>query len=381
MRVLHLYADPHLTHGAAIFEYRIAQQLKDDGIFFDYLFSKELLPEDAARYAQNGSRVFELGVDEKLNLIAHEIKANIAYYKFFKSHDYKIVYADTENALRAVHLLMARLAGVPVRVLHSHNTQLQTQSRASHLIARVLRHIFRFSATHYFACSDLAAQWLFPPFICRKKNYKVLQNGVNLSQFRYDEDVRKRIRNDLGIEDNFTLGSIGRFVPQKNQKFLIDVFAELRKIHASAALILIGDGPLRNELMERARQKGVLEHIRFISNVANVSDYLCAMDVFALTSIFEGLGIVNIEAQATGLSCLMSDAVPQEAAVTNLSAFMPLDAGPKVWAERLLEMYAENQNLDRRNTHDQIIRAGYSIDHTTAQLREFYLKNGGSECS
>ena len=380
MRVLHLYADPHLTHGAAIFEYRIAEQLKEDGIYFDYLFSKKILPEDAARYAQNGSRVFDLGVDEKLNLIVHEIKANIAYYKFFKSHDYKIVYADTENALRAVHLLMARLAGVSVRVLHSHNTQMQTRSRVSHLIARILRHFFRFSTTHYFACSDLAAEWLFPPSVCRKKNYKVLQNGVDLKQFCYSEEARNRIRTGLGIENNLVVGSIGRMVPQKNQKFLIDTFAELRKINDTAKLILIGDGPMKEELMNHAQEKGVLEHIHFLSNIANVSDYLCAMDIFTLTSIFEGLGIVNIEAQATGLACLMSSAIPEDAAVTDQAVFLPLDAGAKSWAEQLLKMHIQTQNLDRGATHEQIIRAGYSIDHTAEQLRNFYLKNGESEC-
>jgi len=372
MRVLHLYADPHLTHGAAIFEYRIAEQLRDDGIFFDYLFSKELLPEDAARYAQNGSCVFGLGVDEKLNLIAHEIKANIAYYKFFKSHDYKIVYADTENALRAVHLLMARLAGVPVRVLHSHNTQLQTRSRASHLIARVLRHLFRFSATHYFACSDLAAQWLFPPSVCRKKNYKVLQNGVDLNQFRFNRQIRNDLRAKLGIQENqLLLGHVGRFMPQKNHGFLLDVFAGVAEKRPDARLILIGDGANRAEAERRAAELGITDKVLFIGSVQNVSDYLQAMDMFIMPSLFEGLPVTGIEAQAASLPCIFSDAITRELAITDLAEYLPIDS-IEPWVKRICR---GDVALPRRNVEAQIIRAGYSIDHTAAQLREFYFQH------
>ncbi|MBP3652581.1 MAG: glycosyltransferase [Clostridia bacterium] len=377
MRVLHLYADPHLTHGAAIFEYRIAQQLKDDGIIFDYLFSKKLLPEDAQRYAQNGSRVYDLDVDEKLNLIAHEIRANIAYYKFFKTHDYKIVYADTENALRAVHLLMARLAGVPVRVLHSHNTQLQTRSRLSHLIARVLRHVFRFSATHYFACSDLAAQWLFPPSICRRKDYKVLQNGVDLTQFRFNPQIRSELRAKLGIcDDQLLLGHVGRFMPQKNHSFLLEIFAGVVEKKPDARLMLIGDGANRAEAERKAKELGIEDKVLFIGSVQNVSDYLQAMDMFIMPSLFEGLPVTGIEAQAASLPCIFSDTITRELAITSLAEYLPIDSIDP-WVERICRADA---TLPRQDVEQQIIQAGYSIDHTAAQLREFYFKHGGSEC-
>ena len=378
MRILHLYADPSLTHGAAVFEYRIAQQLKDDGICFDYLFSKKIQPEDAARYAQNGSRVFDLGVDEKLNLIVHEIKANIAYYKFFKTHDYKIVYADTENALRALHLLMARLAGVPVRVLHSHNTQLQTRSRVSHLIARVLRHFFRFSATHYFACSDLAAEWLFPPSVCKKKNYKILQNGVDLKQFLFNPEIRSELRTKLGISENqLLLGHVGRFMPQKNHGFLLEIFASVAEKKPDARLMLIGSGVHRADAEKKAAELGITDKVLFIGSVENVSDYLQAMDLFVMPSLFEGLPVTGIEAQAAGLPCIFSDTITRELAITDLAEYLPINSIDP-WVERICRADA---SLPRKNAEDQIIRAGYSIDHTAAQLREFYLKNGDRPCS
>lgn len=269
MRILHIYADPSLLHGASVFEYRIARQLKQDGIFFDYLVARDLQPRDAALYAENGSVVHRIHLDSSRGLIFQELKANIAYYKFFKSHDYDIVYADTENALRAVHLLMARLAGVRVRVVHSHNTSMQTTSRLSRLIARVMKYIFPLSATHFFACSDAAAQWLFPPCIWKKKKYTLAKNGVDLDAFRFDPEARRNLRRQLGIGENqLLLGHVGRFMPQKNHGFLLESFAEAAKQREDIRLMLIGEGPLKEEMEKKGRpagrcRKGDLHRRRF----------------------------------------------------------------------------------------------------------------------
>lgn len=372
MRVLHIYADPRLTHGAAMFEYCIAQKLKSDGIYFDYLVSKEILPEDEERYARNGSRVFHIGVDEKLNLLLHEIRANIAYYKFFKTHDYKIVYADTENALRAPHLLMARLAGVPVRVLHSHNTQLQTRSRASRIIARALRHLFRFSVTDYFACSEPAAEWLFPPQVYRRKAYTMLKNGVDMRRFAFNPENRAEIRGRYGVgEGELLLGHVGRFMPQKNHARLVEIFAELKKLRPDARLMLIGEGPLRAQVEALAREKGVLEGVIFVGAVQDVAPYLHAMDVFTLPSLFEGLPVTGVEAQAAGLRCVFSDTITRELQISDLVEFMSLNTEPVAWAKRICAL----GNAGHADVSAQIRAAGFDIDQTADRLRTFYLEH------
>ena len=126
-----MFTNPHLTNGATMFEYRVSSYLKEKDIFFDYLVTEEAENEELERYKSMGSKVYKLPIDNKHGLIIRELKVNVQYYKFFKKHRYDIVYADTENALRSIHLLMARFAGVPVRVVHSHNTGLQTESRLS----------------------------------------------------------------------------------------------------------------------------------------------------------------------------------------------------------------------------------------------------------
>ena len=371
MRVLHIYSDPSLTHGASIFETRVAERLRGSGIVFDYLVTGNLSDEDAARYAQMDSRVFVLPLDTRHGLFIREWKVNRQYYRFFKAHPYEIVYADTENALRAVHLLMARLAGVRVRVLHAHNTGLQTESRASAKIARMLRGLFRWSATDYFACSHAAAQWLFPKEIVRKRAYRVLKNGVDLNAFRFDAALRSETRRRYALEDRFVLGTVGRMVPQKNQKFLIDVLASLRERIPEAALLIVGDGPLREALAAHAQEKDVSDRVIFAGNVPDVPAHLCAMDFFALTSVFEGFGIVNIEAQATGLPCLMSDAVPQEAKSTDRADFLPLSVGASAWADAICAMRGVCGD-SRPDLRKEIAQAGFSIDDTVEELRKFY---------
>lgn len=129
MRVLHLFTNPHLTNGATVFEYRVSEFLKDEEIYFDYLVTEQASDEELTRYKKMGSIVYRLPIDNNHGLFIRELKINLQYFSFFKKHHYDIVYADTENALRAIHLLMARLAGVKVRVVHSHNTGLQTSSK------------------------------------------------------------------------------------------------------------------------------------------------------------------------------------------------------------------------------------------------------------
>lgn len=373
MRVLHIFSNPHLTHGASVFEYRIAERLRADGIIFDYLVTGEPTPEEEARYALLDSRVFRLPLDGRHGLLLRELRVNREYHRFFKTHRYDVVYADTENALRAVHLLMARLAGVRVRVLHSHNTSLQTTSRASRLIARALRPLFRLSATHYFACSEAAADWLFPRSIRAQRRYEILKNGVDLARFRFSAESRDAARARYALEGALVIGHIGRFMPQKNHEKLIEIFAALHRMRPEARLLLVGDGPLMPEIRGLAASLGVAEWVIFAGNVDDVAPLLHAMDVFVMPSLFEGLPVTGVEAQAAGLCCLFSDAITPELKISRLAEYLPLHAEPETWARRVCAL----ANAPREDASAEIERAGYSIEHTAARLRDFYFEHSG----
>ncbi|MCD8322104.1 MAG: glycosyltransferase family 1 protein [Oscillospiraceae bacterium] len=370
MRVLHIFTNSHLTNGASVFEYRISQKLKKCGIFFDYLVTEPPTAEERERYENEQSIIYELPIDNKHGLLVREIKINIQYYKFFKKNDYDFVYADTENGLRAIHLLMARFAGVKVRVVHSHNSCLQTSSKTSRILSRLLRHVFWFSATDYFACSDLAAEWLFPRKVYKKHLYKILKNGIDLSQFTYNEEVRKSIRDCYGIRNEFVVGNVGRFMPQKNHSFLIDIFVEILKVVPDARLMLIGTGPLEDEIKAKVEENKIEDYVIFVGNVSNVNEYLQAMDVYLMPSLFEGLPITGIEAQASGLPCFFSDSITDELSITSLVHHCALEASSVKWAEAIVKY----RGLGRKNVKNEITKAGYSINATVDELRRFYFE-------
>lgn len=373
IRVLHLFTNPHLTNGASIFEYRMSRYLKNDGIVFDYLVTERPTQEEQIRYENQGSNIYVLPIDNNHGLLIREYKINREYFRFFKSHPYDIVYADTENALRAVHLLMACLAGVKVRVVHSHNTSLQTESKASRIIARLIRGVFRFSATHYFACSKLAAEWLFPSSVYRNKKYQILSNGINIEQFSFNEKKRKEIRRELNISDDaLVVGHVGRFMPQKNHSFLIDIFKEIHDKKKDSILLLIGDGPLQNSIKDKCRNIGLDNSVIFLGTTPVVEDYLQAMDVFLMPSLFEGLPITGIEAQANGLPCVISNTITEELAITDLVRYFPLSENTTKWADHVIEA----ATCGRRDCSREIEKAGYSFDKTAKFLKDFYLEGG-----
>ena len=370
MRILHIFTNPHLTNGATVFEHRVSQYLKSDDIYFDYLVTEQPDPGELERYHAEGSRLYQLPLDKAHGLLIRELKVNYQYYQFFKNHDYDIVYADTENGLRAIHLLMARLAGVSVRVVHSHNTSLQTQSKLSRWLSRCLRVFFYWSATDFFACSDGAARWLFPAGICEKGQYRTLKNGVDLEKFSFNPQKRQRIRDQLRLGDAPVLGNVGRFMPQKNHLFLLEIFHAYLKLRPEAKLMLIGTGPLEDQIKAKLQTLGMEDSVILVGNTPNVCDYLQAMDVFVMPSLFEGLPITGIEAQAAGLPCLFSDTITQELAITELANYSALALEPEQWAQRIDGLYSAG----RKDVCQQIIDAGYSITDTVDRLREFYIQ-------
>jgi glycosyltransferase involved in cell wall biosynthesis len=373
MRALHIFTNPHLTNGATIFEFRISQILKDDEIYFDYLVTEQASESELARYKSVGSEIYRLPIDKNHGLLIREIKINREYYKFFKEHHYDIVYADTENALRAIHLLMAKFAGVPVRVVHSHNTGLQTDSKASRMISRKIRSLFSLSANYFFACSDMAAEWLLPKKIYRKKQYKLLKNGVDLKTFQFDLNVRKIMRNKLKIdEDVLVVGNVGRFMPQKNHNFMLEIFKEILSIKPNAKLLLVGTGKLEKEIRNRAEELEIRDSIIFAGNKSNISDYYQIMDVFLMPSLFEGLPITGIEAQANGLPCVFSDVITEQLKITQLVNYYSLNNSSKEWAEAVIKAAMDG----RQDCSQEIIQSGYSIDDTADYLRTFYLERG-----
>lgn len=300
----------------------------------------------------------------------------IKYYKkideFFREHhDYKVVHINTSSKNFLI-LKIAKKYNIPIRIAHSHNIGFQSKNKAQILMGNMFKPLLKKYATHYFACSEIAGEWLFGKKEVRKNNVKVIHNAVDLQKFKFNEEKRKKIRRELHIEDKLVIGHVGRFTTQKNHTFLIDIFNEIHKKNRNSVLILVGTGEKEDEIHKKVKNLGLEENVLFIGFKNNVNEYMWAMDLFVFPSLFEGLGLVLIEAQATGMKCFTSkDVVPKEAKVSDLLEYISLSYNAKLWADRILE-----NNITRDdNKYKEIKEKGYDICDTVRELEKFYIKN------
>lgn len=274
---------------------------------------------------------------------------------------YSIVHSNM-NTLSVFSLYGAKKARVPHRILHNHSTAGKGEKK--NIFKYLLRPFCKFFLTERLACSRYAGEWMFG----KNSSFKVVNNAIDLSKYKFNQNTRESIRKELGIENRFVIGHIGRFCYQKNQEFLIDIFKEIIK-NADAVLLLIGSGETENAIKTKVKNLGLEDRVIFAGNKTNANEYYQAMDVFVLPSRYEGLGMVAIEAQASGLPVICSEEVPPEAAVTGLVKFCPLSAPASKWADTIFA----NRVADRKDTTDEIQKAGYNIITEAKKLEEFYF--------
>ena len=209
-------------------------------------------------------------------------------YKIFKENNYKIVHSHI-NALSVFPLRVAKKAGVPIRIAHSHSTSNKKEWKKN-IVKNILRPFSKVYANKFFACTKHAGEWLFGKKIIERKELNVINNAIDLKKFEFNEKIREDLRKEFGIkEDTIVIGHIGRFMKQKNHDFLIDVFNELIKKDENSILILIGQGPLLNDMKQKVRDLKIEDKVKFIGQVTDVEKYYNIMDVFLFPSIYEGL--------------------------------------------------------------------------------------------
>jgi len=232
----------------------------------------------------------------------------------------------------------------------------------------MLRPFSKKYATHYFACSEYAGKWLFGNKTGGSK-LTVLNNAIDLEKFSFDNDMREKLRAELGLENKFVLGNIGRFCFQKNHDFLIDVFYRVYKMDNSAVLMLIGEGELVDTVREKVRSLNLEKSVLFLEPKENINDYYQAMDVFVLPSHYEGFGIVALEAQAAGVPTICSDKVPNVTRLSEDIEYISLDTPADKWAEAIML----RKNAGRKNSIDYIRKKGYDIKVEARKLEDIYI--------
>lgn len=323
--------------------------------------------------------------DDSIPTYADEIAAcggkvyTVPYYKkdfkgFLKqgkevilSKPYSVVHCH-EFLASLPMLYFAKQAGIPLRIAHSHNPTIE--GRFKRFLVRMCQGAFRRNASVFMACSESSGEFLFG----REVPVTVLKNGIEVQKYAYNAELRERLRKTFGLEEQFVVGNIGRLVPQKNQGFLLEVFREIVEQRPDSILLIIGEGSLEGKLRKKAEQLSLGNHVRFLGIQSNINELLNVMDVFVLPSVYEGLGIVLVEAQANGLPCIASDAIPQQVKMTDNFSFVSLKDPAYKWSQVILESKRNNSRV----VLETIRRAGYDIEDSASQIQKLYMSLNGS---
>lgn len=326
---------------------------------FDFLVHREFRADYDDEIEALGGRIFRLP-----RLVPWSKGYLTALEQFFREHPvYKIVHVH-QDCLSSVILKAASKCGIPVRIAHSHSRS--QDKNLKYLIKLWYKRDIPRYATQLFACGDEAGNWMFggAPF-------RVLNNAIDTKRYAFDSERNSRVRQALQIPDNaFVIGHVGRFHAVKNHSFLLDVFAKAKQQEENAVLLLVGDGDLRSEMEEKAVSLGISNSVIFTGVRSDVPDLLQAMDCFVFPSLYEGIPVTLIEAQAAGLPCIVSDGVPVECAKTDLVTHLPLSAGAAHWVGEILN----TKGSSRQDTAESIIQSGYDIEANAQWLQNFYLE-------
>ena len=360
-RVLHILGGMNVG-GVETFLMNLYRVIDHERVQFDFLVNtKENAYQDEILSA--GGRIFFL---PPRNRGIWQYRLNLKY--FFEKHreEFQVVQQHFSSLSSLEPLIMARRTGYPIRIAHCHSTA-ECGSRLHNILHQINKRRVGGIATDYLACSDLALNWAFGG-TCVEGKAKVINNGIDIDRFRYNEARRREARRKLGIEDKLVIGHVGRFSAVKNHNFLLRIFRELQFSHPETRLLLVGTGELEPSIRKLTMQLDLGEKVIFTGVRSDTPDLLNAMDFFVFPSLYEGLPVALVEAQAAGLRIFCSDRVTLSANLTGNIEYLPLEESPALWAEKI----RKSIGYSRQDTSELLIRAGYSIAHTADFLMKHY---------
>ena len=333
---------------------------------FDFLTFEDGKLDFEDEFISMGARFYHISRPSHLISYAKSLKGILNQTEYAAVH-FNMSYANF------IPIIIARWLGAKKIIVHSHSTAIDDRRSVVRIIKTAIhkigRNLMSYMADDYLACSSLAAQWMYPVSILQSKHYHMARNAIDVSKYNYNPHVRADVRQRLKIsDDTFVIGHVGRFTYQKNHEFLIDIFKQVHDKLNNSLLLLIGEGPEENQMKEKVASLELASCVLFLGRRNDVPQLFQAMDCFVLPSRFEGLGIVGIEAQSSGLQCIFSDVVPREVDVVGKSIFLSLEHSEQ-WVSEILKISYLN---NRKNTEAQVDAAGYNIQSEIKKIESLY---------
>lgn len=337
-----------------------------DIVIFDFLvFEGDGFFDEEAKSL--GSKIYKVP-SRRYHLFKH-YKAVDAFFDQHK--EYKIVHIH-QGVTYYYMLQSAYMHNVPVRIIHCHGVDQKHRKYLGWFLNIYAKRKICSMATDFFTCANYVSSQLFVKKILTQNKVKLLQNAIKSDDFIFNNNTRKKMRELLDIDENTIIfGHIGKFLYPKNHSFLIEIFNEIVKIKPNSKLLLLGEGKLRNSIENKVAMYGLSQKVLFLGSVRNVNEYLQAMDAVIMPSLFEGLPVSGVEAQASGLPVFISDTVTSELNLFGNVIYLSLRDSCNKWAVSILNYM---RSFQRKNCKDNIIQSGYDIEERALYLEKYYVK-------
>lgn len=371
IRVLHVVGNMGIG-GIETLIMNIYRNIDRDKVQFDFLIHNPTEGEYAEEIKKLGGHIYRMPVlrDKTRTYYWRYFEYKSALKKFFSEHkEIKVLHGHMTNTASIYMPIAMKYGNVKCCIAHSHQTE--ATPGLSGIVTNILQRHLEKIATDYFACSEEAAKWIYSIEIVENGKVKIIHNGTDVEKYHFDSVEHEKIKNQMGHSGKIVFGNVARFKKQKNHEFLIDIFAEIHKMNQNTVLILVGQGELEENMKEKVAKLGLDDCVEFLGARNDVPTLLKDFDVFLLPSLFEGLPLVGIEAQAAGLPMITSNTVTLEADVTGNVTFLPLELSAEEWAKKILEV---NESFVRKDMTQKVREAGYDIKQTAQWLQKFYLE-------
>ncbi len=361
-RILFVAPNLRVSNGVTTFLMNHYPYLLNAGNVVDFLLLYKVESPYIKYIQENGGQIFQYPNNNKYSI------ENYRYVKeVINKNKYSIIHINTSGMFAYWALIAADRLGVEFRIYHSHNPKENTSLKGI-----VRECVFDFlcfrRTTHFAACTDFAGRSVFG-----KRKFFTIKNGIDFSRFKFNQESRNDIRKRLGIEDKKVIGTVCRQADQKNPLFIVDIINELQKINENYVLLWIGSGSMINETKNYIESMGMNENVLFLGDKEDVDCYYSAMDTFLLPSKYEGLGIVYMEAQASGLLCFASDVVPRDTNLTGRIIYYSLQLEAKQWAINMDSRIMEDEDFDRLSVIKNIKSSEFNLNRTSKELIAAYI--------
>lgn len=366
-----LVVAPLRVGGVTSMMINIQERINREKLNFDYLvFHDTKEPRENEVYAM-GSKKLVASADDVKWQPKRFFTRLLRIKKVCKENDIKVLHYNADTPMAVFNILAARAGGVEYVTIHSHNAGFEDRSNClARFLCLFLKPLIPIVCNSFWGCSEKATEFLLPSKVINKKKYCVLKNGIELSRFRFQDEIREETRKTLGVKGKFVIGHVGRFSAQKNHKFLLEIFKHIYYLDDEAVLILFGVGELFDEIKSEAHKLGISDRVIFYGSSSEMEKMYMAMDVFVMPSLHEGLPVTGIEAQASGLPCIFADTITKEVDITSTSKFLPINGDVDIWATTIIEC----KEKARFESLKLLKQKGYDIADTAHMVEEFYLK-------